>query len=203
MDPRQKRQRLLLTGLAAVLAIVLVYQFWPSAPAAVAQAPAQPVRTQAERPGGARGGRGTSPDVVSLEVVNVEIARLQQPLPAPGRTGRDPFRYQARARETAVVPVPVARPVVSPGNAGSDGSMSTTPPPPPPPPPITLKFIGLLTAEKGVGRVAVLSDGKYVFYGREGDVIEGRYRVLKIGEESIQMEHVDGRGRQTIRLSGA
>jgi hypothetical protein len=194
---------MLLAGLVGVLTVVVAYQFWPSAPAAVAQAPAQPVRTRAERPGGASAARGPSADVVSLEVVNVEMARLQQPLPAPDRTGRDPFRYQARARETAVPPMPVARPVASSGNPGNDGSLSTSPPPPPPPPPITLKFIGLLTAEKGVGRVAVLSDGKYVFYGREGDVIEGRYRVVKIGEESIQMEHVDGRGRQTIRLSGA
>ena len=53
------------------------------------------------------------------------------------------------------------------------------------------------------GKVAVLSDGKFVYYGREGDIIEGRYRVVRIGEESVQMEYVDGRGRQTIRLSGA
>jgi hypothetical protein len=53
------------------------------------------------------------------------------------------------------------------------------------------------------GTIAVLSDGKFVYYGREGDIIEGRYRVVKIGEESIQVEHLDGRGRQTIRLTGA
>jgi hypothetical protein len=41
-----------------------------------------------------------------------------------------------------------------------------------------------------------------VYHGREGDIIEGRYRILKIGIESIEMAEVDGRGRQTIRLSG-
>jgi hypothetical protein len=60
----------------------------------------------------------------------------------------------------------------------------------------------VLTAE-GTGRVAVLSDGRSVYHGREGEVIEGRYRIVRIGEESIQMEHLDGRGRQTIRLSGS
>ena len=76
------------------------------------------------------------------------------------------------------------------------------PPVPPPPPPISYKFIGTLT-QGDTGRIAVLSDGKFVYHGREGDIIEGRYRVVKIGEESIQMEYVDGRGRQTIRLSGS
>jgi hypothetical protein len=49
----------------------------------------------------------------------------------------------------------------------------------------------------------VLSDGKVVVHGKEGAEIEGRYRIVKIGEESLQIEHVDGRGRQTIRLSGS
>ena len=39
-------------------------------------------------------------------------------------------------------------------------------------------------------------------HGKEGDIIDGRYRILKIGTESIEMAYVDGRGRQTIRLTG-
>ena len=79
----------------------------------------------------------------------------------------------------------------------------TGPPPPPPPPPIPYKFIGLV--ESGpTKRLAVLSDGRGLpVYGREGDIIEGRFRIVRIGAESIEMEHIDGRGRQTIRLSGS
>jgi hypothetical protein len=66
-----------------------------------------------------------------------------------------------------------------------------------------LKFIGLIVEGPGAGKIAVLSDGRFVFHGREGDIIEGRYRVVRIGDESLQMEHVDGRGRQTNRLSGS
>jgi hypothetical protein len=65
-----------------------------------------------------------------------------------------------------------------------------------------MKFIGVVTRQ-GTSKIAVLSDGKFVFHGREGDIIEGRYRVVRIGEESVQMEYLDGRGRQTIRLSGS
>ena len=50
--------------------------------------------------------------------------------------------------------------------------------------------------------MAVLSDARGVYYGREGDIIEGRYRIVKIGVESIELEYLDGRGRQTIRQTG-
>jgi hypothetical protein len=39
-------------------------------------------------------------------------------------------------------------------------------------------------------------------HGREGDIIEGRFRVLRVGVDSIELAYADGRGRQTIRLSG-
>jgi hypothetical protein len=76
------------------------------------------------------------------------------------------------------------------------------PPGPPPPAPIQLKFLGVLTRANGVNW-AVLSDGKgATMYGRDGDIVDGRYRIVKIGTESIEMAHVDGRGRQVIRLTG-
>ena len=76
------------------------------------------------------------------------------------------------------------------------------PPPTPPPPPIPYRFIGVLTGVPGQGRIAVLTDGRSVVHGRVNDIIEGRYRIVQIGEESLQIEHYDGRGRQTIRLLG-
>jgi hypothetical protein len=77
-----------------------------------------------------------------------------------------------------------------------------TPLPPPGPPPIALKFIGLVEAPTQGGKLAVLSDGRSVFHGFEGAIIDGRYRIVRIGVESIEMTYVDGGGRQTIRLTG-
>lgn len=65
-----------------------------------------------------------------------------------------------------------------------------------------LKFIGLVDAPAQGGKLAVLSDGRSVFYGHEGEVIDGRFKIVRIGVESIEMMYADGRGRQTIRLSG-
>jgi hypothetical protein len=66
-----------------------------------------------------------------------------------------------------------------------------------------MKFIGVVEAVSPAQRIAVLSDARGVYEGREGDVIEGRYRIVRIGQESIEMAYLDGRGRQTIRLSGS
>jgi hypothetical protein len=76
------------------------------------------------------------------------------------------------------------------------------PPQPPPPPPIPYRFIGVLSGVPGQGRIAVLTDGRTVVHGTVNAMIEGRYRIVQIGEESLQIEHADGRGRQTIRLLG-
>src|SRR5262249_42697839 len=75
------------------------------------------------------------------------------------------------------------------------------PPPPPPPPPIPLKFIGVIEVKPG-DKIAAFSDCRYTFRGREGDVGDVRYRVLKIGVESVQMEYLDHRGQTSIRLTG-
>jgi hypothetical protein len=80
---------------------------------------------------------------------------------------------------------------------------TTNGPVPAGPPPIPLRFIGTVDELARHLKLAVLSDGRNVFYGREGDIIEGRYRILRIGVESIEMNYVDGRGQQTIRLTGS
>ena len=72
---------------------------------------------------------------------------------------------------------------------------------PPGPPPIQLKFFGTVDTPRGA-KVAALTDGKAVFHGREGDIIDGRYRIVRIGVESIVLEYADGRGRTTIPLRG-
>ena len=49
----------------------------------------------------------------------------------------------------------------------------------------------------------MLSDSKgLVVHGAEGAIIDGRFRILSIGAESIEIAYADGRGRQTLRLSG-
>ena len=61
----------------------------------------------------------------------------------------------------------------------------------PPPPPINLKLIGYLGPLDA--RIAVFYKGKdkEIVLGRRGEVIEGRFRVLEIRTESVEMGYVD------------
>jgi len=179
-------QYVVLGVLGVVLAAVVWLQFFrvPD-PAVAAPAGATPARTQAA----AAGSRAQAP----LAVPEVRLGALAAG--AGGETveiGRNLFRVQ---------PKPVA-PLASPATRQVEmPSTPPGPPPPPPPPPITLKLIGLVDAPGGAGKIAVLSDGRDVFYGREGDIIDGRYRVVRIGAESVDMSYPDGRGARTIPLS--
>jgi hypothetical protein len=121
----------------------------------------------------------------------LNFAALDQ-VPTEGAASRNPFNFY-----TPPPPPPPPRPLLPTTPVVQQPS---GPPVPPPPPPIALKFIGIL--EQGGRRVAMLSDGKAQFYAVEGGIIDGRYRVVKIGLESIQVEYVNGLGRTTIPLRG-
>jgi hypothetical protein len=121
----------------------------------------------------------------------VHLDALEAERPKPGSGQRNLFRFK---------PKPPPPPKVTPVDPVPAGPIG--PPPPPPLPPITLKFIGVI--ERPGQKIAVLSDSSgQPYYGVEGSTIGGRYRVLKIGVESIEMSYLDGRGRQMIRLTGS
>ena len=64
-----------------------------------------------------------------------------------------------------------------------------------------LKFIGYWQVP-GKGPYAGLKDERGMYHGFVGDTIEGRYKILRIGVESLDIAYLDGRGRQTIPLTG-
>jgi hypothetical protein len=104
---------------------------------------------------------------------------------------RNPFRFKPK-------PPPPAPPVVR--NTSPSIVAPLVPTGPPPPPPIPLRVIGVI---EGQPRLGIMSDGRgNVFYGKEGDIIDGRYRVLRVGPDSADLSYTDGRGRQTLRMSG-
>lgn len=177
-------------GLTLLLVLVLGgavgYWSWPwSGPAAgttgVAPAP---------------GGSAQSPSGNAVAELRLDLLQRERgPYAAPDR---NPFRFERRA-SAAPPPRPQGpRRPAAPVDVGP-----TEPPPPPPPPPIPLRYIGFMQPNDETGRVAVLSDTRgNVFNSREGDIVDGRYRLLRVGNDSADLVYVDGRGRQTIRLSG-
>jgi hypothetical protein len=145
----------------------------------------------------ARSARRTKTPATPPPVADVKLEALKPSAAEPPKVTRNPFRFYQ--------PPPPPAPPPSRAVKAPEPAFVAPPVPagPPPPPPITLRFIGLIEAPQRSGRVALLSDGRGgLMNGREGDIIEGRYRVLRIGTDSIDLAYSDGRGRQTIRLSG-
>lgn len=126
---------------------------------------------------------------------DVKLEALQTARAEPASTGRNPFRFTPKAP-----PPPPPRPAGA-SAATPSAPMASVPAGPPSPPPITLKYIGLVEKADGT-KIAVLSDGRRPVHGVEGQEIEGQYRLLKIGLESIEIAYLDGRGRRTIPLTG-
>lgn len=186
-EPSSRPRPWLLVLLGVVALAALVSFTWRSATPALS-----PSNSGAARPRASNGQTGVRP-----ESLNVELDRLNAPPPPPSAE-RNPFRFEPKP-----LPAPMSMPYSGGGAPGARGARpdSAQPPGPLGPPPIPLKFIGILDAP-GAGKIAALSDGRNVFNGREGDIIDGRYRIVHIGVESIVLERVDGSGRQTIPLTG-
>jgi len=181
MRPKVSRQVVLLAVLGVLLVVVVM--------ARRGESPATDPR--------AGGGRQAATTVSAREtpVADLRLDRLKAEESELGPTVRNPFQFKAK-------PAP---PAPRPEASAPKAPVVVAPPPmpqgPPPPPPIALKYIGVL--ETTQGRVAIFRDtGGDIVNGKEGDIIDGRYRLLKIGAESADLAYVDGRGRQTIRLSG-
>lgn len=176
------RQIVTLVALLGVLGSVITYQLSPFDTAGSAVAPSNPV-----------GARTTTPE--RLQVADVALDRLTPGADTFQAPRRDPFGFRPKpipppppqARNTQPPPVFVA----------------PQPPPAPPVRPIPLKYLGYAEHANGV-KVALLSDGNVrpVITGRQGDVIDGQYRLLRVDANEIEMSYLDGTGRRRIPKTG-
>src|SRR5687768_18466979 len=125
----------------------------------------------------------------AVPVVDLALDRLRTVGGQLRESARDPFRFRPKPPPPAprVVQAPVFTPPVPTG--------------PPPPPPIPLKYFGVITVA-GQRTAHFVDERGNTFSGKEGDVLEGRYRLLRIGPDSVDLAYLDGRGRQPIRLTG-
>ncbi len=114
-------------------------------------------------------------------------------------------KYEGKGRNiftregTVEIPQPNKSPL-------TDNGKKTPPPPPPqpqgppPPPPINLKFFGMASRAGEQPRI-FLSEGDSVFVAREGDVVDSRYKVVKITPQAVEIEDLLNNNKQVISLS--
>jgi hypothetical protein len=131
----------------------------------------------------------------AVPVVDLDLDRLHTAGGQLRESQRDPFRFRPKAPPPAP-PIQARPPILQP----------PVPSGPPPPQPIPLKYFGVYTVTAPDGRKeqrAAFSDARgNTFTGKVGDVLEGRYRLLRIGPDSVDLAYLDGRGQQSIRMTG-
>lgn len=107
-----------------------------------------------------------------------ELARAQKT--EYKSSGRNPFS-------------PIATPVADP-HKPKPAPVPIVPPPPPPPTfavlPPNLKYFGYGIVPDGSSRRAFLTDGEDVYIVSEGDTLLGRYRILRVGNSSLEFQEI-------------
>lgn len=142
-------------------------------------------RADAGRRSPARQERGTADGEPVRQVVELHSVSVDD-VPSEYEPGRDPFRFYEPPKPAPPPPEPKPeprpeRPPVEP------------PPEPEPqgprPPPIELEYLGSFgPADQPI---AVFTDGEEILNARLGDVLDGSFRVVRIGYESVDLAFVD------------
>jgi hypothetical protein len=174
-----KRQRKLIMVLAGVAALALVYS--------VARGKDRPVAAPA---GGGRESKASAEP--ELPRVDLDRVRAADARPAAGR--RDVFSFGPEPRVELPPPPP-------PGPETNPEPTPTPVPTPTPLPPLTVKYIGSLE-KKGLKVAFFLTEKKEVVSGQPGETVMNRFRVVRIGFESVDVQQVGADQVQRLPLKG-
>lgn len=131
--------------------------------------------------------------ILHLEIV----AKLQQLAFTSG--GRNPFKFGQPPGKP--VPLKDPEPKITLAPVADVKPPPPAPAPPAPPPPITLKYYGFSSPPGVGGKTAFFLDGEDILVAKEGETVKRRYRVVRIGVNSVVMEDTDSKRQQTLPLA--
>jgi hypothetical protein len=201
------KKTMLAVGLFVIALFLFIRMFTAAGSPSTAAAPAANTTSTAmpTAPGGhtmARRGRPASKTTTTGPVTPNLDPRLHlnylQEAENTDYTGNGRNIFLAQANDV-VIPQPIAQGLKpKPGLTPTPGPIVQTPPPPPP---IDLKFFGFASTQ-GVKRV-FLARGDDVFVASEGDIVNRRYKVVKINPNNIEVLDVLNNNRQTIPLTSS
>jgi len=191
LGTENRKQMILAGALAGVLLVSVVYQFMPSSSTIASTAPTTTTgwapSTTAAKPGAKRGGapggkKERAPQSLDPTLHLSQLA-LAEHIQYQG-SGRNIFVSQA----DAPIPTPMG-----PGVTDHPKDPTWTPPVVAAPPPIPLKFFGF-ASKPGEPKKIFLSKGEDVFIAGEGEIVDRRYKVVRISPTSVEIQDVVGSG---------
>ena len=90
--------------------------------------------------------------------------------------------------------------VPPPPQKANTGKSGPLPPPPPPPVEVPAKFFGYASDPQGGHRRAFFTYGEDVFIVGEGETLMNRFRLLRIGNKTAEVEEIASGRRVTLVL---
>jgi hypothetical protein len=186
----ENRKETIAAAVLGVIALLMLLRAFVSSPTAPAPTPTRAAAPAAAAPAGNRG--KTAPVLTnSLDPrLRLDLLTTSEQVKYVGK-GRNIFRAEAE-------PVKIEQPKFPVYN--NKKPQPDTPPPPPPPPPIPLKYFGLASRQGEPPRI-FLSEGDNVFVAREGEIVDRRYKIVRVTPNQIEVEDMLYNNRQSIPLS--
>jgi hypothetical protein len=206
---KQQRQVLVLSGLVAVLVFTLYRWFvGPASPSATATAalsnlPQEQALDLKDLYVTKTPRRSSRKKEISLRDVDpsIHLEKLEDFDPGTPLNTRNMFSAEAVSERVVTARNSKSR------TAGSSAIITPGNPPPPVSRPVTtptviinLKFFGTKTDLRHKGRQGFFADGDEVYLASEGDLVANRYRILRIGDSSAEIEELSSKTRRQITL---
>ena len=191
LGAENRGQTIAAIALGVLLLLIVGYEVMPSSStnASTNSATAttgSPTATNNAKPGSHHGSRSTSekkerlPQSLDPTLHLAQLASTEQ-IKYEG-SGRNIFVAQA----DTLIPTPQ-------GNGTTDKPKLWTPPAVAAAPPIPLKFFGF-ASHPGEPKKIFLSKGDDVFIAGEGEIVDRRYKVVRISPTSVEIQDVVGSG---------
>jgi hypothetical protein len=141
-------------------------------------------------------------------IPRIDLARLDQPPPENRAGRRDLFAFGgpedlsagADGTRPAVTPPPIPP---SPPPAAIDPATGLPVSMAPRPAPLNLKYIGSVESKAGVKVAVFVTDRNEVLTGQAGQVLANRYKIARIGLESVDLEEIGTGQSRRIPLRGS
>jgi hypothetical protein len=196
-----RRNTILAAALGVVAILVFAFEFMPSSSTIASTTPATGTPTSSPSAAHAKGaghhgsGSGSAkkeraPQSLDPTLRLDELAATEQ-IKYEG-SGRNIFVSQAEV----VIPTPLA-----PGAVGPNDPKPYQPPAVAAAPPIPLKFFGFAN-QPGEPKKVFLIKGEDTFIAGEGEIVDRRYKVVRISPTSVEIQDVVGSGPpQSIPLT--
>lgn len=141
-------------------------------------------------PGGTRAAAAAA---AVQSVPEIGMDRLARRPPPAAAGSRDLFAFSTPPPTPALPPPP---PVVE------RNQVPDAPPPPPTPPPLNVKCIGTVDNGRGTKVAVFMTDAKEVVTGGVGETVLSRFKVMRIGLESVDVQDLGGEQLRRLPVRG-